>query len=130
MVRLLWIVAGVLLALWSAVLWLGEWLLSALLGAAGELPVHAVALPDSWMRWLPVDLAESMPRALEAFKPVLQSLLDQMPVVADGITVLAWVIWAFGAGLLLLLAGASHAGLRRWQRQQLPAVPRVMLIPS
>ena len=130
MVRLLWSVVGLLLALWSAVVWLGHLLLTALLGAAGELPVPVVTLPEDWARWLPVEWAESMPRLLAAAGPVVQGVIDSLPALAAGVTVLAWASWAVVAGLLLLAAGASHAGLRRWQRHPQPAASRTALIPS
>lgn len=130
MALLLWSVVGVLLALWSAVVWLGHLVLSALLGAAGHLPVQTVTLPEAWLRWLPVDVAESIPRAVESARPVLQSVLDVMPALAGGVAVLAWVTWTVGTVLLLLAAGASHAGLRWWQRNQPPAAPRAPLIPT
>lgn len=130
MALLLWFVVGVLLAMWSAVVWLGHLLLSALLGGAGHLPVKDLALPEAWTRWLPQGLSESITQAIEAAQPMLQATLDTLPALSGGVTVFAWVTWTVGAGLLLLAGGASHAGLRWWQRQQQPAAPRVTLIPS
>ena len=129
MALLLWIVVGVLLAVWSAVVWLGQLLLSALLGGAGHLPVKDLALPEAWTRWLPQDVSESITRGIEAAQPFMQAVLDSMPALAGGVTVIAWVTWAVGAALLLLAGGASHAGLRYWQRHhQQPPAPRVTFI--
>lgn len=132
MALLLWSVVGVLLAVWSATVWLGQALLSALLGGAGDLPVRDLALPEAWTRWLPQGVSESMTQAIETAQPVLQTVLDQMPALASGATVLAWVVWSVGTGLLLAAGLASHAGLRWWQRQQRSAVPPRMtpLLPS
>jgi hypothetical protein len=130
MVLLSWSVVGVVLAMWSAVVWLGHGLLAAVLGGAGHLPVKDLALPEGWTRWLPQDLSESMTQAIETAQPVLQALLDQMPALADGVTVLAWVTWAVGAVLLMLAGVAAHAGLRWWQRQPPPPVARAGLMPS
>lgn len=129
MALLLWMVVGLLLALWSAVVWLGQAVLTVVLGGAGQLPVNDLALPEAWTRWLPQGVSESITQALEASQPVVQAVLDGMPALAGGVTVLAWVTWTVGALLLVLAGGASHAGLRWWQRQQPPA-PRVTLIPS
>jgi len=129
MALLLWIVVGGLLALWSAVVWLGEVLLSALLGGAGQLPVKELALPEAWTRWLPQGVSESITQAIEASQPLLQGVLDSMPALVGGVAVLAWVTWAVGAALLLLAGGASHLSLRWWQRHQ-QAAPRVTLLPS
>lgn len=130
MALLLWTVVGVLLAVWSATVWLGQWLLSALLGGAGHLPVQALALPEAWTRWLPQGVSESIAQFIETAQPVLQTALDQMPALAGGVTVLAWVVWAVGAGLLLAAGIASHAGLRWWQRHQQPPAPPATLIAS
>lgn len=129
MALLLWMVVGLLLALWSAAVWLGQAVLTALLGGAGHLPVKDLALPEAWTRWLPQGVSESITQAIEASQPVVQGVLDSMPALAGGVTVLAWVTWVVGAVLLGLAGGVSHAGLRWWQRQQQPA-PRVTLIPS
>jgi len=129
MVSLFWSVVGVLLAVWSSVVWLGHALLAALLGGAGQLPVKELALPESWTGWLPQAVSESMTQALEAAQPVLQAVAGQMPALAGGVTVLAWVVWALGVVLLLLTGAAAHAGLRRWQLSQRPASP-AGLLPS
>lgn len=130
MALLLWSVVGVLLAVWSATVWLGQWLLSALLGGAGRLPVQDLALPEAWTRWLPQGASESMTQAIEQAQPVLQGVLDSLPALSGGVTVIAWVTWAVGAALLLLAGGASHAGLRWWQRHQKPATPRLPLLTA
>lgn len=130
MALLLWVVVGVLLAVWTATVWLGQWLLSALLGGAGHLPVKDLALPEAWTRWLPQGVSEATTQAIEAAQPLLQVVLDQMPALAGGASVLAWVIWAVGTALLLAAGAASHIGLRWWQRSQRPPVARVTLIPS
>lgn len=129
MALLLWIVVGVLMAVWSATVWLGQWLLTVLLGGAGHLPVKDLALPEAWTRWLPQGVSESITQGIESLQPWLQTLLDTMPALAGGVTVLAWITWAVGAALLLLAGGTSHAALRWWQRsQQAASQPR--LLPS
>lgn len=129
MALLLWLVVGVLLAVWSATVWLGQWLLGVVLGSAGDLPLQALALPEAWTRWLPQGVSDSITQGIEAAQPWLQTLLDTMPALAGGVTVLAWITWAVGAALLLLAGGASHAALRWWQRSQRTAsLPQ--LLPS
>jgi hypothetical protein len=130
MALLLWVVVGVLLAIWSAVVWLGHLLLTAVLGGAGHLPVKDLALPEAWTRWIPQGISESIAQAIEAAQPMLQTALDTMPALATGVTVLAWVTWAVGSLLLLLAGGASHAGLRWWQRHQQATPQRPHLLPS
>lgn len=129
MALLLWIVVGVLMAVWSATVWLGQWLLTVLLGGAGHLPVKDLALPEDWTRWLPQGVSESITQGIESLQPWLQTLLDTTPALAGGVTVLAWITWAVGAALLLLAGGASHAALRWWQRSQ-QAASKPRLLPS
>lgn len=130
MALLLWLVVGVLLAVWSAVVWLGHLLLTAVISGAGHLPVKDLALPEAWTRWIPQGVSESITQGIEAAQPWLQTALDTMPTLASGVSVLAWATWAVGALLLLLAGGASHAGLRWWQRQQQAQAPRAALISS
>ena len=65
MALLLWSVVGVLMAVWSAIVWLGQWLLTVLLGGAGHLPIKDLALPEAWTRWLPQAAALGEPAAAE-----------------------------------------------------------------
>lgn len=129
MVGLLWAVVAVLWGMWSAVVWACQAVLGALVSGAGHLPVGALAMPESWTRWLPQPVSESITQALETAQPWLQALVDGLPVLSGGFTVVAWVVWALGSALLLLAGAASHAGLRAWQRHQ-AATPRVMLLAS
>lgn len=129
MLILSWVVVGLLLVLWSIFVWVGQLLLTALLGGASHLPTKDLGVPEAWTSWLPQALSEWMTATLEAAQPWLQTVVDQMPVLAGGIEVLAWVLWALGALLLVLAGGAAHVGVRMWQRSQ-AATPRATLIAS
>ncbi|MFG6412981.1 hypothetical protein ACG02S_03605 [Roseateles sp. DC23W] len=126
---LLWSVVAVLAGLWSVTVWLCHVVVAALLGGAGHLPVKEIALPEAWTNWLPQPVSESITQMLEAAQPVLAAVLDYVPALAGGLTVVAWVVWALGAALLVLAGVASHLALRWWRRSQRPA-PRATLRPS
>ena len=92
MLILSWVVVGLLLVLWSIFVWVGQLLLTALLGGASHLPTKDLGVPEAWTTWLPQALSEWMTAVLEAAQPWLQTVVDQMPVLAGGIEVLAWVL--------------------------------------
>lgn len=120
MLLLSWLVVALLLSLWSAFVWTGHLLLTAVLGGASHLPTKDLGLPEAWTSWLPQALSEWMTATIEAAQPWLESIVGQMPVLAGGIEVLAWVLWVVGALLLLLAGAAAHVGVRAWQRSQVP----------
>ena len=105
---------------------MGQLLLTALLGGASHLPTKDLGVPEAWTSWLPQALSEWMTATLEAAQPWLQTVVDQMPVLAGGIEVLAWCSgrWGAAAG-----AGGRRVWVRMWQRSQ-AATPRATLIAS
>ena len=40
-----------------------------------------------------------------------------MPVLASGLTVMTWVVWAIGSVLLVLLGAALHVAIALWRRR-------------
>lgn len=112
----LWAVVLALLACWSAFVWAANALLTALLSHAGQMGAGDWQLPASLAAWLPGAVADWLAGSLENLAPQLQSLLGWVPALAGGVTLLGWVLWALGTGLLLVLGALSHVGLAAWQR--------------
>lgn len=117
-----WFVVVSLLALWSLAAWglhaLAAWSLSnagALSGPASG--VGSVAVPAWLAPWLPPELMPALSRLLSDLAPLVDSLLQAAPVLAGGVTVLAWVVWAIGAGLLVLLGLGLHLLIALWRRR-------------
>jgi hypothetical protein len=105
---LIWIGVFALIALWSLAAWamngLGAWAL-ANAGALGAPAAgfEAFALPAWLAPWLPTEVTQALAAMLAALTPAVEALLAQSPALASGLSLAAWVLWALGAGLLLLL---------------------------
>ena len=110
-----------LLALWSLSAWalhsVAVWSASnasALTGVASG--VEGLRLPEWLPSWVPPEIAQAMTSLLAGFVPVMEGLLQAMPVLAGGLTMVAWVIWGLGSALLLLLGAGLHLSIAMWRR--------------
>lgn len=110
-----------LLALWSLSAWalhsVAVWSVSnasALTGVASD--VEGFLLPQWLQPWVPPEITQAMTSLLADFAPVVESLLQTMPALAGGLTMVAWVIWGLGSALLLLLGAGLHLGIAMWRR--------------
>lgn len=117
-----WFVVVALLALWSLSAWalhaVAVWTVSSagsLTGAASG--VGAIALPDWLAPWVPTGLVQAMTQLMAGLGPVVDSLLQAAPALAGGLTVVAWVVWAIGGVLLLLLGAGLHLLIALWRRR-------------
>ncbi len=109
-----WLVVFSLLALWSLAVWalhsIAAWTVAnagALAGKSG--PIEALRVPDWLAPWIPAELASAVTSMLSAFKPAIEAMLQWAPSLAGGLSIAAWVIWALGGGLLILLGLALSA---------------------
>lgn len=123
---IVWLTVLALLALWSG----GLWAVDALAGwsaaqAAGAGGLPALQLPAWLAPWVPPDVAAAVTAALADLAPWMDSLLGFLPAIAGGVTVLLWVLWAFGALLLLALGVALHLGIAVWRRRAAAARAKV-----
>ena len=116
-----WFAVASLLALWSLAAWAmhaaAVWSVSnvgALSGAASG--VGSIALPDWLAPWVPTELVQAVTQMMAGLGPLVDSLLQAMPALAGGLTVVAWVVWAIGGALLLLLGAALHLLAALWRR--------------
>jgi len=110
-----------LLALWSLSVWglhsVAVWSVSnasALTGVASD--VEGLLLPEWLPPWVPPEIAQAMTPLLAGFAPVMESLLQTVPALAGGLTMVTWVIWGLGSALLLLLGVGLHLGIAMWRR--------------
>lgn len=105
-----WFVVASLIALWSLSAWalhaVAVWAVSnagALSGAAAT--AGTLDLPPWLSAWVPPEIAQWMGQLLTSLGPLIADLLQAAPALAGGVTVAAWVIWAMGSVLLVLLLG-------------------------
>ena len=118
-----WFVVVALLALWSLAAWalhaLVVWTVSSvgtLSGAASA--VGGIALPAWLVPWLPGELVQALPQLVAGLGPWVDGLLQAAPALAGGLTVAAWVVWAIGGVLLLLLGAGLHLLIAMWRRRE------------
>lgn len=120
-----WFVVASLLALWSLFTWavhaVSVWAVSqagALSGVASG--AVSVSLPAWLAPWVPPGLTQALTDWASQLGPLLDSLLQAIPSLAGGLTVLAWVVWAIGAVLLMLTGAGLHALIAWWRRKSVP----------
>lgn len=117
-----WLAVLLLLALWSLAAWalhaVAVWTVThagALTGATSG--VGNIALPDWLSPWVPAELVHGLIQLIEGLAPLVDSLLQAAPALAGGLTVAAWVLWALGGMLLLLVGAALHLLIAMWRRR-------------
>lgn len=119
---IVWFAIAGVLALWTGGLWAVDALAGWSAAQAGQVSVGAAGVPalqlPAWLApWVPPEIAASITAALAELAPWVDGLLGLLPALAGGLTVLLWVVWAFGALLLLALGVALHAGIALWRRR-------------
>jgi hypothetical protein len=117
-----WFVVAAFLALWSIAAWalhaVAVWAVSSsgsLSDAASR--VGTMSLPDWLAPWVPPEIAPWASELLAGLRPVIDSLLQAAPSLADGVTVATWVVWGCicssrcGAVVVVAVLGPTR-GLR------------------
>ncbi|WP_299163817.1 hypothetical protein [Accumulibacter sp.] len=116
-----WFLVFGLLALWSLAAWalhaVAVWSVSnasALTGVTSG--VEGLRLSQLVPPWVPPEIAQAMTALLAGFAPVVESLLQTVPALTSGLTMVTWVIWGLGSALLLLLGAGLHLVIAMWRR--------------
>ena len=112
LMALIWVLASLLLAMWTAASWAFGALLSWALqhaGKLGELSVPNAKLPmPEWLApWLPAGTTEWVGPLLEQAAQGAVWLAGQAPLLVNWLTPAIWILW--GLGVLVLLTGAVAA---------------------
>jgi len=120
MKKLVWIVFGLLLALWSGTLWVAaeftRWA-GAFIGSGQAVDWAAMAsgwkLP-AWLAWWvdPSLIESTMSTAVWALEAA-RDALPWLETATGWLVALAWVVWGFGALALLLVTLGAHALVSR-----------------
>ena len=105
---LTWSVVLVLFALWSLIAWAFHaataWAVSntgVLAGASAA--IEALRAPDWLAPWIAPELAAAFKPMLSAIVPTIEAVLNQMPALANGLSVTSWAIWGIGSAFLIVL---------------------------
>ncbi|MBL0726641.1 hypothetical protein [Piscinibacter sp. HJYY11] len=131
MIAAIWIVFAVLLAVWTAAVWLASavtnWAADALQAAGGIGAIRVpevVALLPAWLRdWIPGDLLELLPGILASIQQAAQSIESVLPWAGTAIGWLApilWVTWALVTLAMLVVTLVIHVAVRRSRRVAAP----------
>ena len=117
-----WFLIFFFLALWSLTVWAANAVALWTIAQAGTwngatVGAGSLALPDWLAPWVPPELAQALTAMLASVAPMVESLLQSAPALAGGITVAAWVVWALGGLMLLLLGAGLHLLIAMWRRR-------------
>lgn len=127
MTGIIWIVFGVLLALWTAAVWLAtavtSWAAQALQSgtASGSIKVPDVIeqLPQAVKDWLPGNLLELIPTMVANLQRVVEMIETSLPWAGTAVgwlVPLLWIGWFIVALGLLVVALVAHVLVRRAAR--------------
>jgi hypothetical protein len=110
-----WAIVFSLLALWSLVAWsfhsVAVWAVSNTgLLAAGSGSITGLPVPAWLSPLIPPEIHLALTSGLSSLIPIIEGALAQAPALAGGLSVTVWVVWAIGAGVLVLL-GVLSSGL-------------------
>jgi len=128
----IWVLVGLLTALWSLAAWafhsLSIWTVAALGAQAEGLPSLGARLSDlqlpAWLApWIPDGLLRGLAELVDLLAPMLKYLLDLMPTLADWLSPLIWLGWGVGVFLLVLLGGGLSLLLKLMQAKSAVAMP-------
>ncbi|TAG24711.1 MAG: hypothetical protein EAZ37_15410 [Burkholderiales bacterium] len=113
----IWLLALILLLLWSAFAWMVHALLGMLAGAPWEQllsQLKGISPPEPFGQWwtFTVDL---LAPALQLSLPILQGLLS---FAGGALPVILIVLWVIGGVLLLLLAAAATFAAVLWRKKR------------
>jgi hypothetical protein len=113
----IWLLAFVLLLLWSAF----AWMCHALLGMLSGLPweqllsqLKGLSLPAPLGEWWAV-MVDLLAPVLQVSLPILQGLLS---FAGSALPVIVFVIWLFGTLALLIIAIAGTLGAVWWRKNR------------
>ncbi len=118
-----WFLIVLLFALWSLTVWSANAVALWTIAQAGTWTGAAAGtsspvLPDWLAPWVPPELAQAMTAMVAGAAPMIESLLQSSPALAGDITVAAWVVWALGGLMLLLLGAGLHMLMATWRRRR------------
>lgn len=109
-----WFFALVLLAVWSACIWIAHSLASWSLTGIGSMVGHTqqidrLPMPDWIAAWIPPDLAFALKASAANVLPWVESALNALPSVGSWLSPLAWTVWGIGSVVLAVGAAVLHA---------------------
>jgi hypothetical protein len=117
-----WFAVIALLALWSLAIWAAHAAAVWTVTQAADLSRPDAAfegwqLPDPLAAGLPPDWLRAMESALAGLGPLVDRLLQSVPVLAEVLGIVSWLAWGLGAVLILGLGAGLHLLVALWRRR-------------
>lgn len=111
----------VVLAAWSIAIGalhaVGAWAITHAGELQGGLPAGSLLLPAPLGEWVPVEWTAALTALWSSTLPLVDSILGYVPALAPVLGVFAWVVWAGGALLVVILAVGAAYLIARLQRR-------------
>ena len=116
LLALAWFVVLALLAAWSMCVWLLHSIAVWSTTGAGSLvakskQIDGLALPNWVSVWVPPELTLALKASVSTVLPFVESALGALPTATAWLSPLAWVVWGFGALLLLAVGAVIHVAV-------------------
>jgi hypothetical protein len=122
LIALVWFVVLAALAAWSMCVWLLHSIALWSATGAGSLvarskQIDGLALPNWVSVWVPPDLMLALKSTVSTVLPFAESAIGTLPAVAAWLSPLAWIVWGFGALLLMAIGALVHVAVNMMKKR-------------
>ena len=122
LLALAWFVVLALLAFWSMCVWLLHSIAVWSTTGAGSLvaqskQIDSLALPNWVGVWVPPELMLALKSSVSTALPFVESALGALPAATAWLSPLAWIVWGFGALLLIAVGAVVHVAMSMMRKR-------------
>ena len=122
LLALAWFVVLALLAVWSICVWLLHSIAVWSTTGAGSLvaqskQIDSLALPNWVGVWVPPELMLALKSSVSTALPFVESALGALPAATAWLSPLAWIVWGFGALLLIAVGAVIHVAMSMMRKR-------------
>lgn len=132
-----WLVVVLLLALWSlavaAMHAVAVWTVTNAGALSGTVSgTGPQALPEWLAPWVSAEFGQAVVQLMAGLRPFVDGVLQALPSLAGGLTVVSWLVWGLGALVLLAMGAGVHLLIALWRRHsgRLAGLRRPTLVGS
>ena len=122
LLAIVWFLVLALLAAWSTCVWLLHSIAIWSTTGAGSLvaqskQIDSLALPNWVGVWVPPELMLALKSSVSTVLPFVESALVALPAATAWLSPLAWIVWGFGALLLLAVGAVIHVAMSMMRKR-------------
>ena len=122
LLALAWFVVLALLAVWSMCVWLLHSIAVWSTTGAGSLvaqskQIDSLALPNWVGVWVPPELMLALKSSVSTALPFVESAVGALPAATAWLSPLAWIVWGFGALLLIAVGAVIHVAMSMMRKR-------------